>query len=55
VRVAEQIATIDILTNGRVDLGTGRGSSSIEVNGFGVSPAESRAMWEEAIRAIPRM
>ena len=55
VRVAEQIATIDILTNGRVDLGTGRGSSSIEVNGFGISPDESRAMWEEAIRAIPLM
>jgi alkanesulfonate monooxygenase SsuD/methylene tetrahydromethanopterin reductase-like flavin-dependent oxidoreductase (luciferase family) len=55
LRVAEQIATIDILTDGRVDLGTGRGSSSTEVNGFGISPDESRAMWEEAIRAIPKM
>jgi alkanesulfonate monooxygenase SsuD/methylene tetrahydromethanopterin reductase-like flavin-dependent oxidoreductase (luciferase family) len=55
VRVAEQIATIDILTHGRVDLGTGRGSGSTEVETFGVTTDESRAMWDEAIRAIPRM
>jgi len=55
VRVAEQIAMIDILTNGRVELGTGRGSGSTEVNTFGVAADETRAMWEEAIRAIPKM
>jgi alkanesulfonate monooxygenase SsuD/methylene tetrahydromethanopterin reductase-like flavin-dependent oxidoreductase (luciferase family) len=55
VRVAEQIATIDILTNGRVELGTGRGSGSTEVNTFGIDTDETRAMWDEAIRAIPRM
>ena len=55
VRVAEQIATIDILTNGRVELGTGRGSGSTEVNTFGITNEQSREMWEEAIRAIPQM
>jgi alkanesulfonate monooxygenase SsuD/methylene tetrahydromethanopterin reductase-like flavin-dependent oxidoreductase (luciferase family) len=55
VRVAEQIAMIDVLTNGRVELGTGRGSGSTEVNGFGVTNEESRLMWEEAIHAIPLM
>lgn len=55
VRVAEQIATIDILTNGRIELGTGRGSGSTEVNTFGVDASETRAMWEESIRAIPKM
>ena len=55
IRVAEQIATIDVLTNGRIELGTGRGSGSTEVNGFGVSTEESRSMWEESIRAIPKM
>jgi alkanesulfonate monooxygenase SsuD/methylene tetrahydromethanopterin reductase-like flavin-dependent oxidoreductase (luciferase family) len=55
VRVAEQIALIDVLTNGRVELGTGRGSGSTEVNTFGVAAEETRAMWEEAIRAIPKM
>jgi alkanesulfonate monooxygenase SsuD/methylene tetrahydromethanopterin reductase-like flavin-dependent oxidoreductase (luciferase family) len=55
IRVAEQIATIDILTNGRVELGTGRGSGSTEVNTFGITNEQSRGMWEEAIRAIPQM
>ena len=55
VRVAEQIAMIDILTGGRIELGTGRGSGSTEVNTFGVSNEQSRAMWEESIRAIPKM
>jgi len=55
VRVAEQIAIIDVLTNGRIELGTGRGSGSTEINGFGVTNEQSRAMWEESIRAIPKM
>ena len=55
VRVAEQIATIDILTHGRIELGTGRGSGSTEVNTFGITNEQTRDMWEEAIRAIPRM
>ena len=55
VRVAEQIAYIDVMTNGRVELGTGRGSGSTEVNTFGLATDETRAMWDEAIRAIPKM
>ncbi len=55
VRVAEQMATIDILTNGRVELGTGRGSGSTEVNTFGLRNEQTREMWEESIRAIPKM
>src|SRR5262245_27729935 len=55
VRVAEQIAMIDVLTNGRVELGTGRGSGSTEVNTFGYSNEQTRELWDEAIRAIPKM
>jgi alkanesulfonate monooxygenase SsuD/methylene tetrahydromethanopterin reductase-like flavin-dependent oxidoreductase (luciferase family) len=55
VRVAEQIALMDILTNGRVELGTGRGSGSTEVNTFGLMNEQTRELWEEAVRAIPKM
>lgn len=55
VRVAEQIALIDVYTNGRIELGTGRGSGSTEVNGFGLRNDQTKRYWEEAIRAIPKM
>ena len=55
VRVAEQIALIDILTEGRVELGTGRGSGSTEVNTFGLRNEDTRELWEEAVREIPKM
>ena len=55
VRVAEHAAVLDILSNGRVDLGTGRSTTLIEMDGFEVDPEETRAQWEEAIRMIPRM
>lgn len=55
IRVAERIATLDILSEGRVDFGTGRSGTPIELGGFGIDPALSREMWEEAVKVIPRM
>jgi alkanesulfonate monooxygenase SsuD/methylene tetrahydromethanopterin reductase-like flavin-dependent oxidoreductase (luciferase family) len=55
IRVAERAAALDILSNGRVELGTGRSVTVAELEGFGVDPAETRPMWEEAVRMIPRM
>lgn len=55
IRVAERIATLDILSNGRVEFGTGRSGTPAELEGFGISPAETKAMWDEAVRIIPRM
>jgi alkanesulfonate monooxygenase SsuD/methylene tetrahydromethanopterin reductase-like flavin-dependent oxidoreductase (luciferase family) len=49
VRVAEGIATLDILSNGRVEFGTGRGLSPLEMRSFGVDPANTREMWEESL------
>ena len=49
-RVAERVATLDVLSNGRVEFGTGEGSAAAELDAFGVDPAEKRAMWEEGTR-----
>ena len=55
IRVAERVAVLDILSNGRADLGTGRSTTLIEMDGFEVDPEETRAQWEEAISIIPKM
>jgi alkanesulfonate monooxygenase SsuD/methylene tetrahydromethanopterin reductase-like flavin-dependent oxidoreductase (luciferase family) len=48
-RVAERIAALDLVSNGRVEFGTGESSSILELGGFRVSPEEKRAMWVEAV------
>jgi alkanesulfonate monooxygenase SsuD/methylene tetrahydromethanopterin reductase-like flavin-dependent oxidoreductase (luciferase family) len=47
VRVAERAAVLDIVSDGRMDLGTGRSTTLIEMDGFQVDPEETRAQWEE--------
>ncbi|HWL65880.1 MAG TPA: LLM class flavin-dependent oxidoreductase [Actinomycetota bacterium] len=54
-RIAERAATLDLVSNGRVDLGTGEASSQMELGGFGVERDQKRAQWEEAIDVITRM
>src|SRR5256886_6412246 len=55
-RVAERIATLDHLSEGRVEFGTGRGSSSAEWGGFAIpSAAETKPMWRESLEQIPRL
>jgi alkanesulfonate monooxygenase SsuD/methylene tetrahydromethanopterin reductase-like flavin-dependent oxidoreductase (luciferase family) len=51
-RCAERIAALDLVSNGRVEFGTGESASVTELEPFGVEFAEKRAVWEEAIRAI---
>ncbi|MGH8982507.1 MAG: LLM class flavin-dependent oxidoreductase [Acidimicrobiia bacterium] len=53
-RVAERIATLDVLSDGRVEFGTGEGSAAAELDAFGVDPADKRAMWEEGVRVALR-
>ena len=55
VRVAERIAMLDIVSNGRVEFGTGRATTMDEILGFGMRPEETRPRWAEAVEMIPRM
>ena len=53
--MAERIATLDLVSDGRVDWGTGESSSRIELEGFGVDPQQKRDMWTETLRETARM
>jgi len=52
VRVAERVAMLDHLSDGRFEFGTGRGAGSLEVTGFDIPDAgdTTRAAWDEVIR-----
>ncbi|MEW6298735.1 MAG: LLM class flavin-dependent oxidoreductase [Thermodesulfobacteriota bacterium] len=52
IRVAERVAALDIVSNGRVEFGTGRSVTEIELGGFQVNPDDTREMWEEALEVI---
>ena len=54
VRTAERLATLDILSGGRVEFGFGRGFSPAEYEVFGVSMAESRSRTQESLEVIRR-
>ena len=54
-RVAERIATLDLVSDGRVEFGTGESASEMELGGFGVAREEKKLMWEEATRQCVRM
>jgi len=53
-RVAERIATLDLVSNGRADFGTGESSSEAELGAFLIDPLEKREMWEEGLRVALR-
>jgi alkanesulfonate monooxygenase SsuD/methylene tetrahydromethanopterin reductase-like flavin-dependent oxidoreductase (luciferase family) len=54
LKVAEDFACLDNLSNGRLDLGVGRGFFKIEYDGLGVPMAESRARFNESLGVIRR-
>jgi alkanesulfonate monooxygenase SsuD/methylene tetrahydromethanopterin reductase-like flavin-dependent oxidoreductase (luciferase family) len=52
LQIAEQVAMVDQLSNGRVELGVGRGAQPSEFFGFGAVPAESRGRLQESVAII---
>jgi natural product biosynthesis luciferase-like monooxygenase protein len=52
LRVAEELATLDILSGGRVEFGVGRGGNPTHFAGFGVPMAESHDRMVEALDYI---
>ncbi len=56
-RVAERIATLDLVSNGRVEFGTGESASLMELGGFnvGFDAVEKRRMWLEAVEQCADM
>ena len=58
VKVAERVAMLDHLSNGRFEFGTGRGAGSHEILGFlpGMTDLTgTREIWEDVIREFPKM
>ena len=53
-RIAERMATLDLVSGGRAQFGTGEAGSEAELGGFLIDPAEKRAMWEEGLRVAVR-
>jgi alkanesulfonate monooxygenase SsuD/methylene tetrahydromethanopterin reductase-like flavin-dependent oxidoreductase (luciferase family) len=54
-RVAERIATLDLVSNGRVEWGTGESSANLELGGYGVAVTDKRDAWREAVEQCANM
>jgi alkanesulfonate monooxygenase SsuD/methylene tetrahydromethanopterin reductase-like flavin-dependent oxidoreductase (luciferase family) len=52
IRLAEEIATLDIIGKGRLTVGLGRGNRPAEFVGYRVNPEESRGRFEEAVEIM---
>jgi len=56
-RIAERIATLDLVSNGRVEWGTGESASKAELEGFNIewTSETKREMWREATEQVANM
>src|SRR5687767_8903910 len=53
-RTAERIATLDLVSNGRVEFGSGESSSEAELGGFRIDPVMKRQQWKEGLEVALR-
>jgi alkanesulfonate monooxygenase SsuD/methylene tetrahydromethanopterin reductase-like flavin-dependent oxidoreductase (luciferase family) len=54
-RVAERIATLDLVSRGRVEWGTGESSALLELGGYRVAVEDKRNAWREAVEQCANM
>jgi alkanesulfonate monooxygenase SsuD/methylene tetrahydromethanopterin reductase-like flavin-dependent oxidoreductase (luciferase family) len=54
VLLAEQAATLDLISGGRFDFGIGKGYRHSEFKGFQIAPEEAEARFDEAIEVMTR-
>ena len=52
IRVAEDYAMLDLISDGRVDFGVGRGYQPGEYKGFGIDQSMSRGIFNEFLQVI---
>ena len=55
IRIAERTAVLDILSGGRLEVGTGRAASWTELGGFGADPDTTKESWDEFVHVIPQL
>ena len=54
LRLLEEVAILDTLSHGRLEIGVGRGVSPFELNFHGVDPATSREVFLEALEVLEK-
>jgi alkanesulfonate monooxygenase SsuD/methylene tetrahydromethanopterin reductase-like flavin-dependent oxidoreductase (luciferase family) len=54
-RAAERLATLDLVSNGRVEWGTGESSARLELEGYGIEVNDKRAQWLEGVEQCANM
>mgnify|MGYP003694728731 CR=1 FL=1 len=52
IRLAEELAMVDILSEGRLDVGVGRGNRPVEFEGYRVPQIENRERFEECLAIL---
>ncbi len=55
IRIAERAAVLDVLSGGRLEMGTGRSATWTELGGFQADPDTTKKSWDEFVPAIPKM